>query len=279
MDENIMGTHYKVIPNNETITIELSFTEGKSKSFVYDTSNHFSSSNTADGSHTWHLKNALSKPYYDFYIVGDKSAHSFTSSCEYQEEIITCKEYINEQYEHLKEYYSEVGVPQNLLYSIFNRVLKQNTSIKHDELFFDSIDKIRINTYKFSLPLYADTIVSYELPTSVQKNATFNPAIYLVEQKHLGNYPVTYTVKLNNYMPYIIESSAKVEQDGTIYKAKTSGDFYFVFSSSKKPVNTLTPDSYNVKDITILIVCIVIGSVALIFLAVFIGIAIFRRKT
>ena len=93
MDVSITSTLYTVIPDNDTITISLSFNDRKS--YIYETSNHLSSSHSADGSHTWTLQNALSQPSYSFFIVGEETGHTFTSSCEYQTETLTCKEFID----------------------------------------------------------------------------------------------------------------------------------------------------------------------------------------
>ena len=128
MDESITGTLYTVIPDNDTITISLLFTDRKS--YIYETSNHLSSSHSADGSHTWTLQNALSQPSYSFFIVGKATGHTFISSCEYQTETLTCKEFIDRQYAKFKEYYDDCGgISVEFFYSIVNRALINNTSI------------------------------------------------------------------------------------------------------------------------------------------------------
>ena len=64
IDDNLNGTLYTITPDNETLSIELSFADGKRNSFIYETSNHLSSSTTATGTYTWTLKNALIKSEY-----------------------------------------------------------------------------------------------------------------------------------------------------------------------------------------------------------------------
>ena len=80
------------------------------------------------------------------------------------------------------------------------------------------------------------------MPADVQKNNKFTPEIYKTDAISTGNYSIDYTVELNGVLPYVIESSAEIKkQDGYSYTADgVTDDFYFVFSSSEKPVSTLT---------------------------------------
>ncbi len=234
IDDSINGTLYTITPDNETISIELSFTEGKRNCFIYDISNSLSASNTAN-TYTWTLHNAFIKPEYKFFILGENSDYSFSCSSECQTETMTCKDFIDRQYEYLKELYDEYGIAVDFLYSIFNRVLQNNLSIKYDTIFFDAINIQRFNVFKFSLQLDTATQINYEQPVSIQRNFAFTPTIYLLEQKNLGNYPIRYTAELNDEIPYIIEASTKYNKDGLIYSAETADDYYCVFSSSQKP--------------------------------------------
>lgn len=277
MDESITGTLYTVIPDKDTITISLSFSDRKS--YIYETSNYLSSFHSADGSHTWTLRNALSQPSYSFFIVGEATGHTFTSSCEYQTETLTCKEFIDRQYEKFKDYYDDCGgVAVEFFYSIANRALINNTSIRYDELFFNSIDKYRLNAYKFKVLLENDSVISYEIPVKVQRNYSFNPPIYLVGHKQATSCPTTYIAELNSDIPYIIESSIETQKKGTTYSAETAEDFYFVFSSSEKPINTAAIENNDETRRIVLIVCIVAGSIAVVGFCVAIGITIYHRK-
>ena len=275
LDESISGTLYTVIPDNETITISLSYTE--SKSFIYDTSNDFSSTRSASGSHTWTLRNALSKPSYCFFVFGDPATNRFDSSCEYQTETITCKEFIERQYNLFEEYYyNNGGVPIELFYAVVNKMLRNKLYMGYENLFFDSIDSIRLNTYKFSMLIEADSVIRYELPVSVQRNYAFEPLIYMAEQKQIGNYATNYTIKLSSENPYIIESSIKTESEGLSYTAETAEDFCFVFSSSKKPTNIV--QNNNDLNRTVLIVGIVVGCVIFIVGVTLTIFLFYRRK-
>ncbi len=277
MDGSITGTLYTVIPDKDTITISLSFTE--KKSYIYETSNQLSSSLSADGSHTWNLHNALSQSSYSFFIVGDATGHTFTSSCEYRTETLTCKEFIDSQYDKFKEYYDESsGVAVEFFYSLANRALLNNTGVRYDELFFSSIDTYRLNAYKFKVLLDGDSVISYEIPVKVQRNYSFKPPIYLVEHKQTTNCPTTYIAELNNNIPYIIESSVETKSNGLVYTVETAEDFYFVFSSSEKPINTASAENDDKTRKIVLIICIIAGSVAVIAFVAVIGITVNQRK-
>lgn len=277
IDESITGTLYTVIPDKDTITISLSLTDRKS--YIYETSNHLSSSQSADGSHTWTLQNPLSQPNYSFFIVGKATGRMFISSCEYQTETLTCKEFIDRQYEKFKEYYDDCGgISVEFFYSIVNRALRNGTSIRYNELFFNSIDAYRLNAYKLKVWLDTDSIVDYEIPISVQRNYAFEPMIYLMEHKQVANCPITYIAELNDSIPYIIESSIKTQKSGLTYTASTADDFYFVFSSSEKPVNNLTANNDEKTKRVVLIVCIAVGSVAVVAAVATIVIMVNKRK-
>ena len=169
-------------------------------------------------------------------MFDDPTANTFDSSCEYKTETITCKEFIERQYNLFEEYYDyNGGVPIKFFYAVVNKVLQNKLYISFDNLFFNSIDSMRLNTYKFSMPIEANSVIRYELPVSIQRNYAFKPLIYMAEQKQVGNYATSYTIELSNDIPYIIESSNKTENKGLIFTAETAEDFYFVFSSSEKP--------------------------------------------
>lgn len=275
IDDNLNGTLYTITPDNETISIELSFTEGKRNSFIYETSNHLSST-TATGTYTWTLKNAYIKSEYKFFILGESSDHSFSCSSEYQTETMTCKDFIDCQYETLKELYDEYGIAVDFFYSMVNRTLKNKQSIEMDDLFFNSLNTQRFNIYKFTLHIDTDATVSYELPINIQRNFAFTPTIYLIEQKNLCNYPVRYTAELNSEIPYLIEASVKTEKNGISYSAETADDYYFVFCASEKPQSPTFPNNSN-GNTTLIICCSVIGGIAFIALIVLIGIAIHQK--
>lgn len=266
LDDNIIGTLYSVIPNGEIITISLSFKENNS--FIYETSNESALSQMGKGNYCWTFRNAFSKPYYNFFVLGDFTEHLFDSSCEYRSEIMTCKDYICKQYESLKYYYDDYGgVPIDYLYSEVNKLLLRNSYIKYDELFLYSIDYLRLNAYKFIVAIDREAVINYTLPITVQRNYISNSLIYSVEHKQTGNYKTDYTVKLNDDNPYIIESNIKTEKSGLICTAETSEDFCFAFGATEKPIDT----SANVNDgvsKTVVIFSIVITCAVLIVVAI-----------
>lgn len=278
LDENLIGTLYTVIPDSDTITVSLKFSE--IRSYIYETSSAYSSSQSADGSDVWTLKNALSKSSYSFFVLGDSTVCTFESICEYQIEQLTCKEYVDSQYKYYEEYYEYLGgVPVELFYSIVNRVIINNTNISYEELFTNSINTNRVNAYKFKIPLVSNSIISYEMPVNVQGNFAYSPIIYGVEQKKVGSYPIVYTVELSNDVPYIIDSSIVMQRNGLSYTAETADDFSFVVSASDKPINSSVGNNNVETNRTVIIVCSIVGSIVFIGIVVFIGVTINRRRT
>lgn len=273
LDESVMGTLYTVIPDNDTITISLSLNERTC--YVYETFTNYSSSHSADGNNTWTIRNALATSDYEFFVVGDISDYSFSSSSEYQTKTLTCKEFIDGKYAEMIEYYDVCSVPVEFFYSLFNKALQGNSGIEYRELFENSFGTSRLNAYKFSVSIDVEAVISYELPISVQRNFAFEPLIYLVEQKRVGNNPTNYSIELSNNIPYIIKSSIETVRNGLSYTAETAEDFYFVFSSSEKPTNTLANNEG--ANTTVLIICIVVGMVVMV-LVVLIGITLYRSK-
>lgn len=270
LEESIIGTLYTFTPDGDTVTVSLKLNEWKS--YIYETSNHYSSSyNTEDNSHTWTLKNASPEHEYSFFIFGDSTECAFETSCGYEMQTITCKEFIDTQYEIFEEYYDHNGgVPIELFYSEINRVIQEKTIISHNELFSRSIDTYRVNAYKFKVSLEGDSVISYELPASIQINYGYKPYVYYVEQRHVGNYPVTYSIKMRDDVPYIIESSDTIENDTGLYTAKASEDFGFYFSTSKKPneIQSTQQSELSKTQLVICIVCGIVGGIALILFGV-----------
>lgn len=267
LDESVIGTLYTFVPDSDIVTISLKLNEWKS--YIYETTNHYSSSNSADGSHTWTLKNASSLHEYSFFIFGDPSECTFESSCGYKMQTITCKEFIDSQYEIFEEYYAHNGnVTIELFYSAVNRVIQEKTIISYDELFLRSLDTYRVNAYKFQVSLQSDSVISYELPVNIQINYGYKPYVYYVEQRHVGSYPVTYSIKMRDDVPYIIESSNMIENSTGMYTAETAEDFGFYFSASKKPIEIQSPKQPGLSktQLIICIVCGIVGGIALILL-------------
>lgn len=267
--EGIMGTLYTFTPDSDTVTVSLKLSEWKS--YIYETTNHYTSSNSADGSHTWTLKNASPLHEYSFFIFADSAECTFESSCGYKMQTITCKVFIDTQYEIFEEYYDHNGgVPIELFYSEVNRVIQEKTIISHNELFSRSIDTYRVNAYKFRVSLESDSVISYELPVGIQINYGYKPYVYYVEQRHVGDYPVTYSIKMRDDVPYIIESSDTIENSTDTYTAETAEDFGLYFSASEKPsvIQASKQPGLSKTQLIICIVCGIGGGIALILLGV-----------
>lgn len=94
----------------------------------------------------------------------------------------------------------------------------------------------------------------------------------------VANCPTTYIAELNDNIPYIIESSIKTQKSGLTYTASTADGFYFVFSSSEKPINKMSENNENETRKIVLIVCIVVGSIVVILFVIAIGIMVYKRK-
>lgn len=63
-----------------------------------------------------------------------------------------------------------------------------------------------------------------------------------------------------------------------VYTASTADGFYFVFSSSEKPINKMSENNENETRKIVLIVCIVVGSIVVILFVIAIGIMVYKRK-
>lgn len=268
LDESVTGTLYTVIPDGDTVTVSLSFAD--KECFVYETSNNVSSSQSADGHYAWTIRNALSNPDYCFFVVGEASKHSFVSSCSYTTETVTCKEFVNGQYDKRSEYYGDVGVSVELLYSLVNGALQSKSGVNCDRLFYDSVNDTRFNAYKFGVPSGAEAVVSYETPISVHCDYGFAPSVYSVEQRALTPCPTKYVVELNGEIPYITEASAAVSQDGAVHRAEAADGFCFAVSSLRRPQSKR-------EHKTVVIACVSAASVVLVCVGAF-AVWYFRRR-
>ena len=97
------------------------------------------------------------------------------------------------------------------------------------------------------------------MPVEVQKNNSFKPPIYMVEQTSVGSYPVEVTVTLNAELPYMLESDMQLTKQGDLVFTAQNGneDFYFIYSSAKKPEKL-----YGTKDNRKLIIILSVVLVA-----------------
>ena len=182
------------------------------------------------------VKNAQTDiPYEVFILNGDCT--KFESSAEITKEAVTVKEYIDRQFNELKDYLSvgEFTPTADMLYALANQAVATNINYDYFDFFIDSFAQMRLNAYKIEVK--APCAVSYSMSVDVQKNSRFTPAIYKTDQTITGNYAVNYTIELNSELPYVLESSADVKKlnDYSYTANNVTDDFYFIFSSSKKP--------------------------------------------
>lgn len=177
---------------------------------------------------------------YEVLILNGDCAE-FTATAEVKKETVAVKDYIDGYFNDLKDVYPSGGdIKPDMLYAIANGALAKGRNYEFFDFFIDSVKKTRLNAYK--IEVQSPCTISYSMPADVQKNNKFTPEIYKTDVISTGNYSIDYTVELNGALPYVIESSAEIKkQDGYSFTADgVTDDFYFVFSSSEKPVSNLT---------------------------------------
>ncbi len=275
LDESISGTLYTVMPDGESVTISLSFVE--ESGFVYENVNGMTFAQSAE-KYSWNLNNAPSTLRLHIFVLGDCSGHTFESSCGYSEEKLSCKQFVDGQYARNSEYYEDGGVRVEFFYSLVNKILREKSKIDYGKLFYDSVNTYRFNAYKFRIPLKAESVISYVLPVNIFRNDIYNPHVYIAEQKQLSAYPISYVVELCNDTPFLIDANVRTEKDGANYCAVSTDGFCFSFCNSKNP----TKVSGSVWDerarVKLVIVCIIVGSIAVVCVVILIVAGVRRRK-
>lgn len=262
LDEATIGTLYTVIPDTDTITVSMKLEN--SCCYVYDYTNSYSCSDKSNGEKTMTLKNALFYPSLQYFFIGENSVIDFSSSCECQRQTMTFKDFIDSNYEASKGFYEELNVPIEIFYSMANNLLQKNISISFKELFMHSYEQMRFNTYKFTVPLNSDALISYSTEVELQVDNKFAPTTYMVEQKQIGNYPTNYYIALSNQTPYIIDASNPTEKSEDYYTASSTGNYYFVCSAEQKVIDTSPaeqpqPRTRNIPLIVTLLVLLVLS--------------------
>ena len=278
LDETIIGTLYTVTPNADTMTITLNLE--KSCSYVYDGTNRRTESYSPDGTQSWGYENALSRSSYQYFFIGENTVIDFSTTCEFQTQEITFKDFIDRNYNTEKEFYDDAGVPTSCIYSIANRLLHNKGGMAFSELFYDSLSRVDLNSYKFIVPLNGEATIKFTMEAMIQVSNRYNPPIYIIGQKQLGSYTTNYSMALNGNVKHLIQSSVNTKKSGETYTASATENFYFICSSAKNPTDTKNPTQAGLSQ-TQLIVCIVcgiVGGIALICLGVSVGFIIRDKR-
>lgn len=270
LDETIIGTLYTVIPESDDITVSLKLDE--SCRYVYDGTNLRTESYRADGTQAWVYDNALSKPSYQYYFIGENAVIDFSTTCKYQTEAITFKDFIERTYNTNKDYYEKAGARIECLYANANRLLQNEGGMKYSELFYDSLSRFGLNTYKFVVPLNGEVSIKYSTEAFIQFSNRYDSPIYIIGQKQLNSYATNYSITLNGKVPHIVQSSVKIKKSGGTYTASSTENFYFICSSEANG------SGLSQTQLIICIVCGIVGGAAIILLGVSIGFIIRDKK-
>lgn len=268
LDEGLTGTLYKITTENERFTVD--FEKAENQAFLYSFSENYSVQ-SGSGRYTYTVNNAHTESVYEIFVLnGDFAAIESTAKIE--KETLTVKDYLDSNFLENQEYYSLCGnINAEFFYALANRALKNKTNCSYDDFFYKSILQQRINAYQIKVESDLTCIVNYSMPVEVQKNNSFKPPIYMVEQTSTGNYSVEVTVTLNAELPYMLESDMELTKQGDlVFTAQNvSEDFYFIYSSVKKPEN-LYGTKDNRKLIIILSVVLVAVCLSIFFILYFI---------
>lgn len=265
-DEELTGTLYKFTAESERFTLD--FEKAENQAFLYSFTENYSVQ-SGGGRYSYTVNNAQTESVYEILVLSGEFA-AIESTAKIEKETLTVKDYLDRNFLENQEYYSLYGnINAEFFYALANRALKDKTNCSYDDFFYKSILQQRINAYRIKIESDSDYTVRYSMPVEAQKNNSFKPPIYMVEQTSAGSYPVEVTVTLNAELPYMLESDMQLTKQGDlVFTAQSvSEDFYFIYSSAKKPENL-----YGQKDNRklIIILSVVLGAVCIsIFLIVY----------
>lgn len=246
------GTIYTLNSSNESFTID--FTMLENQNYIYRLTNNRTEISD-DRHHTYTVNDAKPDIPYEIFIINGDCAE-FSSSAEFTKETVTIKDYIARYFEELNDYFEPLRTAStDFLYAITKQALAKNINYDFFKFFLDSYTQQRLIAYK--IEVQPSCTIEYSMPVDVQKNTSFNPAIYMTEVTATGNYDIDYTIELNSSLPFIIESSSDVKQQAdNVYAANNvNDDFYFVFSSSKTPASLYGNNNEN-NTLRIVAACI-----------------------
>lgn len=268
LDEGLTGTLYKITAESERFTVD--FEKAENQAFLYSFTENYSVQ-SGSGRYSYTVNNAKTESVYEIFVLnGDFAA--IESTVKIEKETLTVKDYLDRNFHENQEYYSLCGnINAEFFYALANHSLKNKTNCSYDDFFYKSISQQRINAYQIKVESDSTCTVSYSMPVEVQKNNSFKPPIYIVEQTSTGSYPVEVTVRLNGELPYMLESDMELTKQGdTMFTAQNvSEDFYFIYSSANKPEN-LYGQKDNRKLIIILSVVLSAVCISIILIVYFI---------
>lgn len=238
----LCGTLYTVIADNEDISVNLKLGEGQS--LIYDSTNHYSAS--FDGvNEQFIFYEAPQGVKFRFFILGEQADNNFVSNCSFEKRYITCAEYVDIYYEAFKEYYINCGNPEKeYFYSQINAVYGTGNIIGFEDIFLDSFMEYRINTFNFSIAPKTETRVTVSASAGLGYNGNYSPYLYGVSFAAAQKYPAEFSVKLNAEYPYIINCSVPFSRDGEdVILEPQNEDFSIKFCSVEAPV-----DMYELQE-------------------------------
>lgn len=227
-----IGVLYTFEANQEQLTY--SFTKTAEQTVFHDGTNHV---RIEQGNYEVRLDNTLTTTYRLFVIGGD--LQNLTANVLYTRQEITYKAYADY---YLDELLAELGEQyRGVCYSRFNRSI--------DGSFYD-VSEILYNFNNYGFALIKTTLPQGTVNVTVNSyitplvNALYKPTIYLV--RAVAPYPSTHAtttqIKLSEALPYIIESNVEIENN-VITAEQMKDDFYYVFSSEKKPQSVLNDNT------------------------------------
>lgn len=262
LDETIVGTLYTLLPDTNTLSITIKLE--KNSAYIYETTNHITSSTSADGTQTWNFMNVPANKSFQYFIIGENTVIDFSCSCEYQMQTMAYKDFIDSHYDSIEEMfkeYDEEYVTREYIYSEANKALKSGgTGL--DDIFYSG-NQMYLNVYKFTLPLDGEATVRYAMEAPIQRNDRFDPAIYMVEHIQLGSYHTKYSITLPDEIPYIIEASHTTEKNGEVYMANATENYYFVSCALQKPHDKQATEQprFSKTQLAIIITCGIAGGI------------------
>ena len=258
--DSVVGTLYTLTPVADTMSVKVKLND--KCGYIYDDINRVSVSSAADGAQIWQYDNALSRNCYHYFFACDSSYIDFSADCGYKMQTMTLKEFIDRGYDSDLEYYKGADIDIGCIYATANRMLSYNMGMTYNRLFYPNLSKVALNSYKFSIELQGTAIISYSSEMSIQVYGSYDPPVYIMVHKQLGDFKTDYTLFMNSRAPYILTSSEPVEKNGTTYTASSTGDFLFLLGSSETA--GIQAHKLNRKQVIICIVFGIVGGIAVI---------------